>query len=61
MEELRLHVQHFFILLQLLTSTYFVMFCPGYLPIMCCAANPAIAECLEAILQAMMGQGTAHV
>ena len=48
-------------LLQLCTLTYFVMFCPGYLPIMCCAANPAIAECLEAILQAMMGPGTAHV
>ncbi len=35
--------------------------CVGYLPIMCCASTPAIAECLEAILQAMMGPETDHV
>ena len=36
--------------------TYYVYlsFLLGYMPILCCAANMKIAECLDCILQAML-------
>ena len=29
---------------------------PGYIPALCCAPNQSVAECLECILEAMLGQ-----
>jgi len=30
--------------------------CDGYIPALCCAPNQSVAECLECILEAMLGQ-----
>lgn len=36
--------------------TISVSYSPGYIPALCCAPNQSVAECLECILEAMLGQ-----